>query len=316
MITKVAVLGAGTMGHAIANNLASHGIRVNLFESFDNVRTTVLDRIKGELEILVAEGYFPPENIQDTLDNIELFAELEPAVKDVQFVIEATPEILDLKQSLFEQLDRFCPPETILASNTSSLKLFDMAAKVSEARRAKVMIAHCYNPAHLIPIIELSFFGNMSQEDFDEVQALFLSCEKAPVKVLKDVTGMVANRLLHAQAREAFYLIDQGIAEAEDVDRALMFGPCFRNATTGMLECADMGGLDVWYAAEGNFFPDLADSKVPSETMRRLVEAGHYGIKTGKGFYDYPEEERAKAAEDFNRRLIVQLKASRNYMKH
>lgn len=315
MIKTAAVLGAGTMGHAIANNFASHGVSVHLYESFAQVRESVMDRIKGELEVMVEEEYFPPENIQRTLENITLYSELEEAVKDVDFVIEATPEILELKQDLFEQLDAFCSEETILASNTSSLKLFDMAARVSEKRKSKVMIAHCYNPAHLIPIIELSYFGNMSEEDFEEVRSFFLRCEKAPVKVLKDVTGMVANRLLHAQAREAFYLIDQGIAEAEDVDRALMFGPCFRNATTGMLECADMGGLDVWYAAEGNFFPDLSDAKEPSKTMGALVAEGNLGIKTGKGFYDYPEETRAKAAEDFNRRLIIQLKASRNYMK-
>jgi 3-hydroxybutyryl-CoA dehydrogenase len=315
MIKTVAVLGAGTMGHSIANNIASHGIPVNLYESFDQVRKTVKDRIKGELEIMVAEGYFPESKIEETLDNITLYKDLEPAVKDVDFVIEALPEILELKQDLLEQLDQICRPDTILASNTSSLKLWDMAEKISEERKAKILIAHCYNPAHLIPIIELSFFGNMSEEDFNEVRDLFLRCEKAPVKVLKDVTGMVANRLLHAQAREAFYLIDQGIAEAEDVDRALMFGPCFRNATTGMLECADMGGLDVWYAAERNFFPDLAANKEPSETMKKLVEEGHFGIKTGKGFYDYPEETKAKALEDFNKRLITQLKACRYYMK-
>lgn len=315
MIKTVAVLGAGTMGHSIANNIASHGIPVNLYESFDQVRKTVKDRIKGELEIMVAEGYFPESKIEEMLDNITLYKDLEPAVKDVDFVIEALPEILELKQDLLEQLDQICRPDTILASNTSSLKLWDMAEKISEERKAKILIAHCYNPAHLIPIIELSFFGNMSEEDFNEVRDLFLRCEKAPVKVLKDVTGMVANRLLHAQAREAFYLIDQGIAEAEDVDRALMFGPCFRNATTGMLECADMGGLDVWYAAERNFFPDLAANKEPSETMKKLVEEGHFGIKTGKGFYDYPEETKAKALEDFNKRLITQLKACRYYMK-
>ena len=314
MITKVAVLGAGTMGHAIANNIASHGIDVHLYESFDAVRESVMDRIKGEMEMLVSEGYFPEDNIQKTLDHITLYAELQPAVEDVDFVIEATPEMLDLKQDLFEQLDKYCPAHTILASNTSSLKLWDMAARVSEERKAKVMIAHCYNPAHLIPIIELSYFGNMSEEDFEAVRDLFVRCEKAPVKVLKDVTGMVANRLLHAQAREAFYLIDQGIAAAEDVDRALMFGPAFRNATTGMLEVADMGGLDIWYAAEGNFFPDLCDEKKPSETMRKLVEEGNYGVKTGKGFFDYPDDKKAAATENFYRRLIVQLKACRNYM--
>lgn len=315
MIKKVAVLGAGTMGHSIANNLASHGVPVNLYESFDNVRETVKDKIKTEIEIMVNEGYFTVDKIQETLDNITLYSELAPAVEGVDFVIEALPEVLELKQDMFKQLDEICKPNVILATNTSSLKLWDIMAKVSEERKNKVMVAHCYNPAHLIPIIELSYFGNMTEEDFAEVKELFERCEKAPVKVLKDVTGMVANRLLHAQAREAFYLIDQGIAEAEDVDKALMFGPCFRNATTGMLECADMGGLDVWYAAEGNFFPDLADTKVPSETMGKLVQEGNLGIKTGKGFFDYPEEKRNKAMEDFNKRLITQLKAARNYVR-
>lgn len=315
MIKTVAVLGAGTMGHSIANNLASHGIPVNLYESYDNVRATVKDRIKNELEIMVDEDYFPHTKIQETLDNITLFSELEPAVRNVDFVIEALPEILELKQTILKQLDDICPPDTILASNTSSLKLADMTANISAERKAKTMIAHCYNPAHLIPIIELSYYGNMSEEDYDEVSDLFVRCEKVPVKVLKDVTGMIANRLLHAQAREAFYLIDQGIASPEDVDKALMSGPCFRNATTGMLECADMGGLDIWYSAEQNFFPDLADNKEPSQTMKALVEEGSLGIKTGKGFFEYPKEVAGQVSEAFNRRLITQLKASRKYMK-
>ena len=135
MITKVAVLGAGTMGHSIANNFASHGIEVNLYESFENVRATVKDRIRGELEVMVAENYFTEDVIEKTLEHIHLYAELEPAVRDVDFVIEATPELIDLKRELFGQLDQYCKPETILASNTSSLKLFDMTSTVSEERK-------------------------------------------------------------------------------------------------------------------------------------------------------------------------------------
>lgn len=315
MINKVAVLGAGTMGHSIANNFASHGVEVNLYESYESVRNTVNQRITDELRIMIEEGYFEEGIIESTLANIHLFAELEPAVRDVDFVIEATPEILELKKELFTQLDRFCRPDTILASNTSSLKLHDMTTGISEARKAKAIIAHCYNPPHLIPIVELSFFGNMSLEDYNEVKELFERCEKVPVKVKKDVTGMIANRLLHAQARECFHLIDEGIADPEDVDKALMFGPCFRNATTGMLECADMGGLDIWYAAECNFFPDFCNSATPSRTMGDHVEAGEYGYKTGKGFFEYPEETKQQMLEDFNRRLIIQLKASRNYKR-
>ena len=315
MIQRAAVIGGGTMGHSFANNFASHGIEVRLYEPFDEVRNTVIDRIRTELEIMVEENYFPAEKIQETLSRITLFKDLEPAVRDCDLILEALPEDLELKQDLFAQLDRLCPPEVLIASNTSSLKLADLTAHLPDARKAKVLITHGYNPPHLIPIIELSFYGNMSQEDYEQVEEFFVRCEKVPVKVLKDVTGMVANRLLHAQAREAFYLIDQGIASAEDVDRAIMAGPCFRNATTGMLECADMGGLDIWCAAEHNFFPDLADNKKPSETMQRLVDQGDFGIKTGKGFYRYPEETRAAALDAFNRRLIRQLAVSRSYWK-
>lgn len=313
MIKKVAVIGAGTMGHGFANNFASHGVQVNLYEAFEEVRKTVKDRIRAELEVMVQEKYYTEDIIEKTLEHITLFSELEPAVRDVDLVLEATPERLDLKKELLAELDRCCRPETIFASNTSSLKLSDMIADLPEQRKAKVLVAHGYNPAHLIPIIELSCFGNMSMEDFEEVKEFFERCEKVPVKVLKDVTGMVANRLLHAQARECFYLIDQGIAEPEDVDKALMYGPCFRNATTGMMECADMGGLDIWCAAEENFFPDLSVSDKPSRTMKELVEAGNYGYKTGKGFYEYPEETREEVLNNFNRRLIRQLKVSREY---
>lgn len=313
MIKSAAVLGAGTMGHAIANNLASHGIAVNIYESYPEVRASVKSRIRNELEIMVEEGYFPNTIVEETLQHISLYEDLSSAVEDVDFVIEALPEILSLKQDILKQLDQLCAPDTILATNTSSLKLSDICAKISKERQAKVLVAHCYNPAHLIPIIELSYFGNMTEEDFNEVYDLFVRCEKVPVKVLKDVPGMVANRLLHAQAREAFSLIDQGVASAEDVDRALMYGPCFRNATTGMLECADMGGLDVWYAAEKNFFPVLSDAKTPSTTMKTLVDHGNYGFKTGKGFFEYPEESKAQKQDAFNRRLIRQLKVSRSY---
>ena len=313
MIQNAAVIGAGTMGHSIANNLISHGVPVNLYEALDSVRQTVKDRIRTELQIMVEEEYFPESIIEESLGRLHLFSDLKTAVEDVDFVIEATPESLEIKRELFAQLDQYCKPKAILASNTSSLKLADMTQDLPEERKKKTMIAHCYNPAHLIPIIELSFFGNMSEEDYAEVYDLFERCEKVPVKVLKDVTGMVANRLLHAQARECYYLIEQGIAEPEDVDKALMFGPCFRNATTGMLECADMGGLDIWYTAEKNFFPDLSASPVPSEMMGKLVEAGHYGVKTGQGFYSYPEGTKEQMTDAFNRRLITQLKASRKY---
>lgn len=314
MIKKIAVLGAGTMGHAIANVFAMHGYPVSLYESFDAVREGVLGRIREELEFMVQEEYIPTESIDQTLANITLYKDLDQAVTDADYVIEATPEILELKQDLFAQLDQLCPPHTIFASNTSSLPLKEMSAKLSDERKAKIMVCHFYNPAHLIPFAELSKFGNMSEEDFYQVYELYEKCEKQPVKVLKDVPGMVANRMLHALAREVFSMIENGIATAEDIDKALKFGPGFRNATTGMLEVADMGGLDIWCAVEDNLFKELNNSQKACDAMRMLVKEGNLGVKTGKGFFDYPEAKKANVINNFNKRLITQLKASKNYM--
>ncbi|MDE6591078.1 MAG: 3-hydroxyacyl-CoA dehydrogenase family protein [Oscillospiraceae bacterium] len=313
MIQNISVIGAGTMGHGIAMVFAMHGCRVSLYESFDAVRETVLDKIRDEMQFMVDEDYIPAAKIDETLANITVFADLAPAVKDADYVIEAIPERMDLKQELFANLDRLCPAHTVFATNTSSLKLSEMIKDLPEARQKLCMVSHWYNPAYLLPIAELSKFGNMDEDVFNDVYDLYVRCEKQPVRVLKDIPGMVANRLLHAQAREAFYLVETGAAAAEDVDKALKYGPCFRNATTGMLEVADMGGLDIWLAAEDNMFPALNNSDKASAAMRELVEQGHKGIKTGKGFFDYPEETRQQVQNDFYRRLILQLKASKNY---
>ena len=275
------------MGHAIANVFAMHGYKVNLYESFDPVRETVKDRIREELEFMVKEDYIVPEKISETLNNIVLFSDLQEAAKDADYVIEATPENLELKQSLFSQLDEICPEHTIFASNTSSLPLSDMTAKLPDRRKAKTMVCHWYNPGHLIPIAELSCFGNMSEEDFNAVYELYVKAEKQPVKILKDVPGLIANRMLHALAREVFTLIEQGVASAEDIDKALKFGPGFRSATTGMLEVADMGGLDIWCTVEDNLFPELNNSDRACDMMRKNVEKGNLGLKTGKGFFEY-----------------------------
>ena len=152
------------------------------------------------------------------------------------------------------------------------------------------MVCHWYNPAHLIPIAELSHFGNMSEEVLDEVYELYLRAEKQPVKVLKDIPGLIANRMLHALAREVFSLIEMGAASPEDIDKALKFGPGFRSATTGMLEVADMGGLDVWCTVENTLFKELSNSDRACGMMQDKVAAGKLGLKTGEGFFSYPEE--------------------------
>lgn len=175
------------------------------------------------------------------------------------------------------------------------------------------MISHWYNPAYLIPIAELSKFGNMDEEVFQEVYDLYVRSGKKPVRVCKDIPGMIANRLLHALAREAFHLVEIGAGAPEDIDNAMKFGLCFRSATTGMLEIVDLGGTDIWLAGEDNILPALDRSDKACDMLRGLVEENRLGMKNGKGFFEYPGDRAAKVQNAFFKRLVVQLKASEHY---
>lgn len=313
MIKNITVIGAGTMGHGIAHTFARHGYKVNLYDSFPASLESAPEKMRNELQFMADEKYITNEDVKRTLANITLFDDLQKAVAEADYVIEAIPERMDLKKALFAQLDTFCPAHTIFASNTSSLKLGEMIEDLSEERQKRCMISHWYNPAYLIPIAELSKFGNMDEAVFQEVYELYVSSGKKPVCVCKDIPGMIANRLLHALAREAFHLVEIDAGSPKDIDNALKFGPCFRNATTGMLEVADMGGLDIWLAGEDNILPALDNSDKACTMLRDLVKEDHLGVKNGKGFFDYPADKKEQVQMDFYKRLIVQLKASENY---
>jgi 3-hydroxybutyryl-CoA dehydrogenase len=315
VITKLAVLGAGTMGHGIAEAFAMYGYDVNLFETDEKRRASVKQEIQQELELLAEEDFIRADTIPAILARIRLFSDLNSAVKDRDYVIEAVPEVLKLKQDLFKALDEYCPEHTILASNTSSLPLDPMMQLVSEKRRQRMTVNHWYNPSHLMPIIELSFFGNMPEQIYKEVEQLYQSIQKQTVKVLKDVPGLVANRIQQGVAREVFSIIEQGIAAPEDVDKALKFGPAFRYATTGQLEVADFGGLDIWCIVGDNLLKVMDNSTSANRMLREKVRAGKLGIKSGEGFYEYDSALVAEIKRQFMKKLIHQLKASSYYVQ-
>ena len=315
MIKNIAVLGAGTMGHGIAEFFAMNGYPVNLYEPYEPMRESCLSTIKGELEFLAENELIQAEEVQESLERITLFADLASAVTDADYVIEATREDLALKQDLFADLEKYTKPEAILASNTSSLALNKMIEKVSDSKKTKCMVCHWYNPAHLMPLVELSFFGNMEEETFKEVEELYDKAGKQTCRVLKDVPGLVANRIQQGVAREAFSLIEQGIASPKDIDKALKFGPAFRYATTGQLEVADMGGLDIWCTVGDNLLADMDNRKEANPVLRAKVEEGKLGMKNGEGFFQYPADKVTEIKNAFNKKLIIQLKASKNYVE-
>jgi 3-hydroxybutyryl-CoA dehydrogenase len=315
MIKKISVIGAGTMGHSIASAFALYGYSVNLFDTYEEQLKRVKGIMEKELLELVEGQLFNENQIKRALDNVTLFNDLEAATKDSDYVIEAIPERIDLKVELFDKLDKFTPKHAILASNTSSLSLEDMMVNVSDERKERMIVNHWYNPGLLMPLVELSYFGNMPDDIYKEVEELYKSIKKQTVKVLKSVPGLVANRIQQGVAREVFSLIEQGIADPAEIDKALKFGPAFRYATTGQLEVADLGGLDIWCTVGDNLLKEMDNSICANPILREKVEQGKLGIKSGAGFYDYTPEEKEKIQKEFNQRLIHQLKASEFYIK-
>ena len=303
MIKKVAILGAGTMGHGIAESFARFGYDVNLYDINAAALEKAKEFIQQELELFVEENFMSRAEIPAILARIKTFTDLQQAVMDREYVLECAPENMELKQNLFRQLDELCPQHTILASNTSSLPLGEMMALVSEDRKQRMLVNHMFNPAHLIPLVELSFFGNMPEEIYQEVEALYLSIQKQPVRVVKDVPGLVANRIMQGVAREVFSLVEQGVADAADIDRALKFGPAFRYATTGQLEVSDFGGLDIWCIVGDNLLKAMDNTQRANNLLRQKVSEGKLGVKSGEGFYRYDPDKVSDIKKNFMKKL-------------
>lgn len=311
-ISCITVIGAGTMGHGIAETFAIYGHEVRLFDPYPAMRDKARAAIAAELDLLAETGRIDDAEIGIILGRIAFPENLSTAVESTEFVIEAIPEDIALKRGLFADLDRLCDPGTILASNTSSLNLNDMIEELPESRRTDCMICHWYNPAHLVPLVELSDFGNMVEEDLERVETLLRACGKKTIRVLRNLPGLIANRIQQGIAREVFALIESGAASAEDIDNALKYGPAFRYATTGQLEIADFGGIDIWCAVGDNLLPEISAAQTASDLLRRKIAENKLGLKTGEGFFSYGEGRSAEITRDFHKRLIRQLETIDN----
>ncbi len=313
MREAIGVIGGGTMGHGIAAAFAAGGHDVAVWEPAGRQRDLILPAIREAYALLVEGDILTAAEAAAAAARLSLVDNMQSAAADRDFIVEATPEQLDLKQALFATLDGMAPAAAVLASNTSSLKLAALMERVPSARRARMMVTHWYNPPLVMPLVELSCFGNMPEDLYARVARMHAAIGKRTVKVLKDVPGLIANRIQQGVAREVFSLIEQGVASAEDVETALTFGPAFRYATTGQLEIADFGGLDVWAAVGDNLLAVMDASQQASPLLRRKVAEGRLGVKSGQGFFTWDADSVTARRRAFMRRLIHQLKASRAY---
>ena len=278
---KIFVLGAGTMGSGIVQAFAQKGYEVIVRDIKDELVQSGIVRINNGLSKLVSKGKMTEETKEDILSRISGTTDMNLAA-DCDLVVEAAIENMKIKKEIFAELDKICKPETILASNTSSLSITEVASATNRAE--KVIGMHFFNPAPVMKLVEIIRGMATSQETFDAVKELSLAIGKEPVEVA-EAPGFVVNRILIPMINEASFILQEGIASAEDIDTAMKYGA---NHPMGPLALGDLIGLDVCLAIMDVLYNETGDTKYRSSSiLRKYVRAGWLGRKSGRGFYNY-----------------------------
>jgi 3-hydroxyacyl-CoA dehydrogenase len=291
-VRRAAVIGTGTMGPGMGAVLARAGIETALFD----ISEEALERAKAGAEL--AGGVLERlEAAQEEGGSLRFERDLASALEGADFVLEAVPEKLELKQEIFPQFEQMVAPDAILASNTSGIPITKIAAVTNHPERVVGM--HWSNPPHLIPMIEVIPGEQTSQETVDSTSGLVRRVGYHPV-VEREVAGFVENRILYAILRECLDLVDRGIIDPEGLDLNVRWGIGYKLAVIGPMELLDMAGLDIYHAVGSYLNQDLSTSGEVSSTVRDLIDKGRLGMKTGGGIYDYTPEQidelRAKRA--------------------
>jgi 3-hydroxybutyryl-CoA dehydrogenase len=297
----VAVIGAGLMGHGIAQVFATAGHTTTITDT---------DRKVLQLAPVFIEHNLQQMNIESTpvLEKIQLLERLSDAVSEADLVIEAAPERIDLKQQLFADIAKAAPPSAILASNTSVIPITEIGRNLDEQARCRLVGTHWWNPPHLVPLVEIVSTTFTSPIVFDEMFNILRDVGKCPVKVFKDVPGFIGNRLQHALWREAISLVHRGVCDAETIDIVVKKSFGMRLPVLGPMENADLVGLELARAVHEIIFPDLDCSRSASPLLEQLIHAGDLGMRTGKGLRKWTPEQ----ADEVRRQLALHLIAANN----
>ena len=308
-IQNVAIIGAGTMGHSLAQVFAGGGFSVRLVDRNEEILKNAGRLILANLQTLLDTGFLEGDAPAAVLGKIEFTTDMKTAGRDADFVIEAVSEDRTVKKAVFDTLDAVCPPTTILASNTSYMDIFKF---VETKRPDRVLITHWFAPPHIVPLVEIVKGELTSDETVDTVKSLLVQLGKTPVVISRFLPGFIVNRLQSALRNEVLYLLDNGYATAEEIDEATKAGFALRMPILGLVQKMDFTGLDLTQKAIAN-----ADYKTPAqqtryESLDRLVAGGKLGVKTGAGFYDYGGRPPEQIMKERDVKLLKLLEFMRN----
>jgi 3-hydroxybutyryl-CoA dehydrogenase len=301
-IKKVVVIGAGMMGNALAQVFASNA-ELDVILRTRQLKEDRYEPIKKNLDIMIAGGAMTEAEKEAILSKITFVTDLKEATSGADFIIECAPEIMEVKQDLFKELEGYTRADTIFATNTSVMSPTEIAEKCEHKER--VVGAHFWNPGHLIPLVEVVKSNYTSEEVMEDTMNLLSACGKKPIYCKKDVPGFVANRLQHALWREAFYMVQEGIADPATVDDACKYGPGLRWPVLGPMENSDMVGIELSYNIHNYILKHLADNHEPSPYLKEMLDKGDLGFKSGKGWQSWTPEQIEAAGTGLREYLIA-----------
>lgn len=305
-IRKVTVLGCGTMGPGIAQTFAQHGYPVAVWSQVPEEHDRAVKVIRTSLETLVQHDKLRPVEIEPALERLNFTTELEAAVGGADLVVECIVENLEIKGGLFRKLDDCCQENALIASNTSFLDIFKVTP---ERRQCRTLIAHWFAPPQIMPLVEVVRGPGSSQDSVDTMAALLRRVGKAPILMQKFVPGFAINRMLRILGRETFFLLDNGYITADQLDLAVKASLAPRMMVLGLVQRYDFTGLDL--SARNLENPDFLEPPLDNrpKSLFDLVEKGNFGVKTGKGFYDYSGRNYEDILKERDDKLLKVLKS-------